>query len=446
MRQKKLMKWFGMFFAVMFLFTVLSRAADSVNVARVRTKTIQNQVITHTVKGSGKVEGIRERAVFAMENQKVGQVLVQEGQSVKKGDVLLRLSTGSLKESVSKKQAEIEELKLKVGDLESKDSVGGQKKSNDLSRAQENYNVAVQNGDINIANAEMEVNVARQKLQNYYDSLSFSDTPADTSREQSLLDEIRAREEALNQVIMSRNQEVLTAEREIEDARMADASDSSLQNAKRELEDAQKELEKLQKLLKRKGAVKASADGVVKKISASTGSSTTSEAAVILYETKGNFRLTGTITKDDLKYIEIGAKASVKGSNGKEVEDVVIESIKEDEADADSRIISMQVPEGTLSIGETAEFSVSKDEGPYTSCIPLSGLFQAQGRYFVYVVDTQDSVLGEVMVARKVDVNVNDKNESLAALQENIIAGSQLVIVDCDREIEDGSRVRLQES
>ena len=37
----------GRIFALMLLFTFLSRAADSVNVAQVETKTAQNQVITH---------------------------------------------------------------------------------------------------------------------------------------------------------------------------------------------------------------------------------------------------------------------------------------------------------------------------------------------------------------------------------------------------------------
>lgn len=48
----------------MLLFTFLSRAADSVNVAQVETKTAQNQVITHEVTGTGKVMGTRERAVL----------------------------------------------------------------------------------------------------------------------------------------------------------------------------------------------------------------------------------------------------------------------------------------------------------------------------------------------------------------------------------------------
>lgn len=445
-RQKKLIKWLVLFFAVMLLFTVLSRAADSVNVARISVKSIQNQVITHKVTGNGKVEGIRERAVFAAEGQKVAQVLVQEGQAVNKGDVLLRLSADSLKNSISEKQAEVDQLSRDVRDLESRETVDGEKKSYALRRAEENYNVAVENGDINMANARMEADVARQKLQNFYDAQGFTDGPRDTAQEQALLDEIRSREEALNQVIMQRNQEVLNAEREIEDAKLAEAADGSLENSRQKLSKASDELKALKKLNKRKGQIKAPINGVVKSVSAVTGSLTGQEAAMVLYETKGKLRITGVINKNDLKYIEVGGKAEVKNSSDKLIENTVVESIKEDDTDADSRIISISIPEKSMNIGETAEFTVSKSAGPYSACVPLSALHESNGQKFVYVVDTQNTVLGEVLVARQVEVRVKDQNETLAALEQGVLSSDQKVIADSDREITSGSRVRLQDS
>ena len=43
-------------------------------------------------------------------------------------------------------------------------------------------------------------------------------------------------------------------------------------------------------------------------------------------------------------------------------------------------------------------------------------------------------------------MTIKDKNQSLAALENGSVAGDQKVIVDADREITDGSRVRLQEN
>ena len=75
--RKKFIEWLGAIFAVMLGITVLSRAADSMTVAEVITKVPQNQVITHKVTGSGKVEGTSERALFALAGLRVERVLAK---------------------------------------------------------------------------------------------------------------------------------------------------------------------------------------------------------------------------------------------------------------------------------------------------------------------------------------------------------------------------------
>ena len=478
-KQRKLVKWIVIFFAAMLAFTFLSRAADSLNVANVDTKKMQNQVIAHNVKGTGRVEGTKEQAVFVLAGQKVEQVFAKEGQNVKKGDTLFVLEQDTLQETAEKKQMEIDTAVRKTEDLKSADSVDGQKKETEKARAQQNYNDAIKYGDINMANARMEVDAAKQKLQDFYNERaqaqstlpqgddSLSDGSSDhlesgesqeniqsgngadvytKEQEIALQEEIRAKEEALNQVIIARNKEVREAERAVEDAQMAEATDGSLENAEAELAALQKEFKKLQVILETKGEVKAPADGVIKNMSVSTGSQTTEEASVILYETGESLRMTGTIYKDDLKYVEMGGKASVKGSGGTEIPDAQIESISEVEEDKDSRRISILLPENTLSVGEMAEFSITREEGPFTTCVPLSALREENGRSFVYVTDKENTILGEQLVARKVEVTVRDKNNSYAALEEGSLSSEQQVIISTDREISEGSPVRLQES
>lgn len=448
MDKKRLMKWFGTFFAAMFLFTVVSRAADSVNVAQIQTKTVQNQVITHEVKGSGKVEGTRECAVFAKEGQLVERIFVHDGDAVKKGDVLFQLSGTRLKKTIKEKEDEIRELTLKVQDLQSAASVDGKKKSYARNRAGENYNTAVRNGDIRVANAWQEAEAARRKLAEYYASRTeeFTDGTEDRSQEQALKDDIRMKEEAVTQARMERDESVRASAREIEDARMGDPSDGTLENVQRELKKSENELKMLQKIKKRKGKITSPVNGVIKNICVSTGGSTTEEAAVVLYETKGSLRLEGTVEKTDLKYIKTGGAVTVTGNSTKEEIHGIIRSVKEDETDVNQRIVSIEIPEGALAMGESAEFTVTEESGPYDTCVPLSALGEESGRYFVYVVENKDTVLGEVPTARMVSVNVKDKNLTFVALEPGTLTNTQKIIVYSDREITDGSRVRLQEN
>ena len=105
------------------------------------------------------------------------------------------------------------------------------------------------------------------------------------------------------------------------------------------------------------------------------------------------------------------------------------------EEDKDSRRISILLPKNTLSVGETAEFSITREEGPFTTCVPLSALREENGRSFVYVTDTENTILGEQLVARKVEVTVRDKNNSYAALEEGSLSSEQQVIISTDREV-----------
>lgn len=461
MRRKKFVRWLGIFFLAMLLLTVFSRVSDSVNTAQVTVKTMQNLMITHRVEGTGKVGGTIERAVFTKEGQRVEQIQVQEGQSVKRGDVLLKLSEDSLQESIEKQEEELEELKRKEQDLISAGAVNEEKKSVARSRAQENYQIAVSNGEVDIHNAQLALNQAQQKLEDYYRSLnaensSFDEpvftsgeeeeTTPDSSTEQALKEEMRSRQELLNQAILSKNQAVLAAKREIEDANLSEASDSTLADIQRQIENTGKELEELQKLLAQCGEVKASVDGVVKSISVQTGGLTSEEAAAVLYELSGDLRMTASISEDDVKYVEIGGSVEIRGSSGKETSNARVESVREDETDSGTRILTILIPEHTLSIGETADFLISRDEGPFQTCVPLSALYGESGKEYVLVLDTEDSVLGEVQVLRKVDVSIQDKNESMAALGMGILTSNQQIVTGSDRTVQEGSRVRLKES
>lgn len=446
MKRRKFLKWLGFFFCAMLLFTVASRAADSVNTAKIRVKSIQNYVISHRVSGSGKVEGIREIAVFAEEGQRVERVLAREGQVVKKGDVLFTLSADILEESIEKKNGELEELRLQAKDLESAKSVNNEKKSRDIFYAEQNYNTAANSGNYNISSAQDALNLARQKLDAYYQEQGFTSEADTSAEEQALLEEIRTRQEALNQAIMARDQAVMEAQRNVSEASQSSPTDSSLLNVQRQIGIEEKTLGELQQLLEKNGEILAPADGMIKAVSVATGGLTGSDGAMVLYELSGDLQMNIEISKEDVKYVEVGGSAYVKGVSGTEIENASIQSIREDETDQDKRIVSIVIPENTLGIGESADVTIINDAGPFAACIPLSALYGETGKEYVLVVDTQNTVLGEVLVLRKVSVTVEDKNESFAALSTGSLTNRQQVVIEADRSVEEGSRVRLEES
>ncbi len=470
------------FLIIMMIFTVLSRAADSVNVIQIQTKSPANQMVPHVVKGNGKVEGSKELAVFVQENLQIEQVLVQTGQEVKKGEPLLTLTGESIQGAIKELENKEKTLENQIKDLESQEKVNRQKRVSDQVWAGNSYGLAVQSGNVSVDNARAEVQAAQEKLDEFYrqkeeknelagftggdapqegfqdgESLgeNFAENSGEASQgnesdssqeEQALQDSLRASQEALNEAIAGRNQTLASAGKTVADANLPQASDSTLENTRRELETVQEDKEKLTNLQMAEGKASAPADGVVKSLSVQTGDLTGVTAAAVLYSSDGTLRMKGTISSEDMKYVEEGKEVQMTDYNNNDISGATVESVTENEQDSNSRDLSVLIPQGSAAIGQNVEFSISKDAGPYDCCVPLSAVYEENGKNYVYTTDTENTVLGSVMVVRKTEVTVKDKNQTVAALDGGSISSGQQVVIWTDRELKDGSRVRLQEN
>ncbi|MCB5388595.1 hypothetical protein LIQ05_16635 [Blautia glucerasea] len=467
--KKKLIQATGIFFSVMLIFTILSRVSDSVNVIQIQTKNPSNQVITHEVSGTGKVEGSQEVAVFVLENLQVEQALVHQGQTVKKGDTLLKLSRESMEDAARDLEDKIKTLEGQAKDLESQNKVNSQKRASEQAWADNSYDLAVQSGNVSVDNAREELQAAQQRLDEFYrekeaktsgDDLSgftdgeedFTDGETaiaqedDSTAEAALQSDLRARQEALNEAIAGRNQTLASAGKAVADASAPEASDSSLENVRRDLENARADLEKVTALQNTDGIIVSPTDGVIKNLVVQTGDLTGQTAAAVLYSSDGALRMTGTISKEDMKYVSAGAEVKLTDNNNNDISGTTVENITENKEDNDIRDLSILLSDDSMAIGQSGDFSISKDSGPYSCCVPLSALYSEDGKDYVYVTDTENTVLGTVMTARKLEVTVQDQNQTTAALGEGSLSTDQGVVVQADRELKDGCRVRISEN
>ena len=71
---------------------------DSFRVAQVTAQTVTKAVLDYSVSGNGKVESSRELAVFTVPEMKVSSLNVQEGEQVKKGELLFQVDLKYVKE------------------------------------------------------------------------------------------------------------------------------------------------------------------------------------------------------------------------------------------------------------------------------------------------------------------------------------------------------------
>lgn len=453
MNRKKAVELFAIFFALMLIFTLLSRAADSLTVARVQVKSPGKQVITHQVTSTGKVTGTKDQAVFVEPNQKISRVYVEEGSRVEKGEVLLEVDLEELEQQIESQERAVKQQNLLTGDSASKLDASDERKSQELTRAWEDYEATVAREDAAVARAQQEVDIAYQRLRDYEASQegfqAEGDTPnQDGSQRDSLEDAIRASEQALEEAVSARSTSVREAYRKIEDAGMSDGRDSSVEIGKLDEEEKSVPLERLQALRDAGGKICAPMDGVITAQNVKTGEISSQGAAFLMVDTKNPYQFVAPIAEDEEQYVEKGASVTFYGSKELEkLKELTVDAIVSGETETGEKIKNLVVhlPQDVGEIGQRGECTVTKESKAYDICVPVSALGQENGKYFVYVVEEQESVLGTELAARKMEVTVLEKNESVAALEDNGLSVQQKIVISTDRVIENGSRVRLEE-
>ena len=106
------MKGFAWLLLAMFLFTIISRAADALTVAKVSVAGPSSRKLQYRVSVEGRIEKNREISVLTCPELLVKSIRVSEGQRVKKGDTLAKLDQASIMEQIDKLEDEKRSLEL----------------------------------------------------------------------------------------------------------------------------------------------------------------------------------------------------------------------------------------------------------------------------------------------------------------------------------------------
>lgn len=197
--KKKVTGAFAGFLAVMLLFTFLSRAADSLSIAKVSVKKAERGKVNHTVTGTGKVVQNREQAVATLAGQTVKSIYVEEGQQVAKGDLLFEVDLVSLKEQILNKKQEMKKADLLSQDKASSRAAEAQRDAVSQSRAAEDYSVAAGKGNTAVGRAAQELNNAKKKLKllEKSESTGEENDPVETVLKQACEDKQKEYEDAV---------------------------------------------------------------------------------------------------------------------------------------------------------------------------------------------------------------------------------------------------------
>ena len=556
--QVKAVKALAGFLILMFLLTILSRAADSLTIAKVTASAATGGVISHNIEVDGNITPNKDIAISTSANIKIASVEATEGKTVKKGDLLIQLDPADLKKKLLQAQKELQVAKATASDKKTNEAIAADTKSKSLQRTYEDYNQTVADANDSVSKAKSDMNEAWNAYNTYKNSNSNSgetdttvsdslkktveekqlaydkavtnldgvekDIEADVRKEidkaeeaskdesgnstltqedkqkireqvnarpenvsllqnandqintakdalteaenalsayneqqnnsssasydeqlKTLYDDYKAKEEAYNEAVKQRQSTIQSANRTLEDAKAPENVDTATAlTANDDLEEKQLAVDELQKVMDVNGKITAPSDGLITKVNVTTGETTTEDTAIRISDQSAGYKFTATLDKASAKYLSKDDKVTLDLGNGTTVEGLTVQSIDVSAEDKNSYELTVSIPAKVKKLGSIATLKVEKASKKYDTCVPLGALHSDGDKYYVYVINEKDTILGTETAVDKVQVDILDKNNEQAAIEGSFSWGQQFVLTS-SKTLRNGDRVRLVE-
>ena len=555
--QVKAIKALAGFLILMFLLTILSRAADTLTIAKVTASAATGGVISHNIETDGNITPNKDIAISTSADIKIASVEATEGKTVKKGDVLIQLDLDDLKTKLLKAQKDLAVAQATASDKKANKAIEADNKARSLERTYEDYNQTISDADDAVSKAKdnmseawnayndykknnnnnsddtdttvsdslqktveekqeaydkavdeldgvekdieadvqeeikkasvdengKEVNLsqadkqkirekvnalpenvsllknANDKVDKAKDALSEAENALSAYNEQqnnnssasydeqlkALYDDYKSKEEAYDEAIKQRKSTIQSADRSLEDANTPESVDTaSALTENDDLQEKQLAVDKLQKVMDAGGKVTAPSDGLVTKVNVTTGEATTEDTAIRISDQSAGYKFTATLDKSDAKFLAKDDKVTLDLGNGTSVEGLKIQSIDVSQEDKNSYELTVPIPAKVKKIGTIATLKVEKASKKYDTCVPLTALHSDGDKYYVYVINEKDTILGTETAVDKVQVEILDKNNEQAAI-DGAFSWDQKFVLTSSKTLRDGDRVRLLE-
>ncbi len=431
-------KGIAILLVVMLVFTIISRVTYSFTVAKVVVDSSETRKIEHMVIAEGMVEKNREMAVITQANIIVKTVYVVSGQKIKEGELLAEVDMDDLQEQISQIKSEIQILELQNQAENSNAKVLKDAKQTQINRANEDYNKAVQSNNERVSSMEAALQSAKEALATYENSPDMEET-----QREALAVTVTSAQAAYDDAINTRDSEMLAAQRNVENANTTEGTNNTISINNISISEKTKQLEKLEKLQQQEGKITADCTGVITNVYLMTGQKTSNTAAFTLADLSSGMRFIAQISKADAKYVAAGDEVELSTVN-KKVSKLFIDTVEVSE-DGQTLTVTVMLSADELSIGDTATMKTVKQTEQFGVTVPLTAVYEDNGKYYVYILAKVDTVLGNQYVAERRDVEIEDKNDLYAALKNTALTKEDQIIVDSDRYISTGAKVRLWE-
>lgn len=283
---------------------------------------------------------------------------------------------------------------------------------------------SIQN-DIDYLNAQI---AGYEASQGTGSGMSIQDYDADVQAKQHALEELVA------SLTKSKNEnDMLSKTNTLE----IEAKKKSVDNMKKKIEKIKKENSVTE--------IKSKYNGIVSAINIKPGEETVPDTplAVIDIADEG-YTVELTVDAEKAKKIKKGVEAEVVNNWDGDVTAVLTEIKNDTKAGSKNRILKFSVT-GDVSTGSMLDLSIPCGSGNYDTIVPKSAVYKDNNGYFVLIVNSKSSPLGNRYFAERVDVEVIASDEVSSAVQ-GAINPSDYVITTASKPVNPKDQVRMKDN
>lgn len=393
------------FFIIMLGLTLLSRFSDSLTIPLVTTAKITSQTVSKDIEVSGVIMQTKDINIDVVEGLTIENVNVNIGSNIKAGDTLVQFNL----EEINKK---LNEINKQIND-----------NNKGYSRAVEDYNMAK-------SKLEKEINSLKSEVDSLKSELDSAQDPTERNQLKAQYDE---KLKTYNEAVNTKDETLLSSKRAIEDNEVGNKNDI-----------LNEQVTLLNTIKEKEGKLISDKDGYVTNVIAKAGEKTAGGSIISMADSSSDYKFTAQITKDQKKKLDLEKKVSVSCDGKEVIENLKIDSISINSENKEMYDLVVNVPAKNAIVGNNAVLKVDNDDSSAEACIPVEALHNEDNKYYVLVISKRDTVLGSEDYAMRVDLDIKDKDDRYVAIEPMLLSSEQEIIVDSNKSIKEGDRVRKE--
>lgn len=432
-KKKRIIIAFFVFMIFMWFCTVLSKSIYVSKLPIITTESIEQKYVEHIVQADGIVVAGEKIPVTVLGGLRVDKLMVQAGDRVEEGDVILTIDMEDLNDVIEEKQTAISKLQVQINTIVQNKELARQKKELDEQRAREDYDAIARRENTLVGRAANEYSKVEDKMSDQNDDLS----------DEELQDALQQAAYAEADAKWQRDNAIKEAGRKVEDIIAPESMDSSLEVSRLELADLQEDLSRFQEIKDAEGEIRVRYGGLITDIYISTGGRTSDSAVMLLADDTVPCQFKTVISQEQKKYVGLNDEVSLK-LDGSRDKDLTVNYLTESSTMPGSYDLYINLPEGLGMPGLSGVMRRSDKGDKYPCCVTPGAVHATPAMSYVYVVRERDGILGKEYYAEQVNVRIQDENDTWVAVEGALDSDSRIISMST-KEIKNGDAVRWEE-